>query len=83
MLSARFLRLQNQPLSFTHLKELCNRSAEQPLFQMYYQVVSHAGSAKLPSSFLDLVFEALVEAMVSVGGSCGRGSCVSHFLMSF
>ena len=62
MLWVDFLRLQNQPLSFTHLKELCNRSTEQPFFPLYSQVTSHAGSGRLMSSFL--VLEALVEAAV-------------------
>ena len=67
MLSTRFLRLHNQPLSFTHLKELCNRSAEQPFFPLYSQVVSNAGSGKLVSSFLFL--EALAEATVGSTGA--------------
>ena len=62
MLWVDFLRLQNQPLSFTHLKELCNRSTKQPFFPLYSQVTSHAGSGRLMSSFL--VLEALVEAAV-------------------
>ena len=52
-------------MSFTHLKELCNRSTEQPFFPLYSQVVSHAGSGKLVSSFLFL--EALAEATVAWG----------------
>ena len=52
MLTVEFLRLYNQPLSFTHLKDLCTRSAEQPFFTLYSQVTSHTGSGKLAFSFL-------------------------------